>query len=140
MRYAVLISLGLLAGCEAVQTSASRQPDEEDRPQEAAVEEVAEQEAKPAQTAVIVDPGWEGAKRTIAGLGDPTKPGRWMETPLVKTEMNGRIVVRKTGAQAYVALVPAPGAAGAGSRLSFDAMKALLVPLDELVELDVYSN
>lgn len=139
MRCAVLISLGLLVGCDAIQTSASRQPSEADQPQEAAVDEVAEQEAKPVQ-AVVVDPGWEGAKRTIAGLGDPTKPGRWMETPLVKTEMNGRIVVRKTGAQAYVALIPAPGAAGAGSQLSFDAMKALLVPLDELVELDVYSN
>ncbi|TMV07974.1 hypothetical protein FGK63_11015 [Ruegeria sediminis] len=144
MKRAVLISLVLLAGCDAVRTSSNRLFGGSDRPQntaadEAVVEDVAAEEVQPTE-AVVVDTGWDGAKQTIAGLGDPTKPGRWLETPLVKTEMNGRIVVQRTGAQAYVALVPAPGAEGAGSRLSLEAMQALLVPLDQLVELDVYSN
>ncbi len=48
-------------------------------------------------------------------------------------------MVRRTGAQAYITLVPA-GSDGGGSRLSVDAMRALLVPFDELVELEIYSN
>jgi len=74
----------------------------------------------------------------VAGLGDPNTPGRWLETPLVEIEVTGRVVVPRTGAQAYITLVPGPD--GAGSRLSLDAMRALLLPFDELVELDVYSN
>ena len=101
----------------------------------AVVEEVAEPQPVPVST-----PSWTGPKTTIAGLGDPTTPGRWLETPLVETEITGRVVVPRTGAQAYITLVPASGPVGGGSRLSLDAMRALLLPFDELVELEVYSN
>jgi hypothetical protein len=61
-----------------------------------------------------------------------------MQTPLVDAEVTARVVVAKTGAQAYITLVPAPGPDGGGSRLSVDAMRALLVPFDELVEVQVF--
>ena len=134
MRYALMIIPILFSGCDAVQQSF-------DRPASGATDQAAEVasegqvEATP--EAAAVDTRWSGAKSTIAGLGDPNKPGRWLETPLVETEINGRVVVPKTGAQAYITLVPAPSG---GSRLSVEAMRALLVPFDELVELDVYSN
>jgi hypothetical protein len=92
----------------------------------------------PEAAPVSASAGWVGAKTTIAGLGDPTTLGRWMQTPLVDAEVTARVVVPKTGAQAYITLVPAPGPDGGGSRLSVDAMRALLVPFDELVEVQVY--
>lgn len=89
---------------------------------------------------VAARPSWVGAKTTIAGLGDPTTPGRWMQTPLVDSEVTARVVVPRTGAQAYITLVPVAGPESSGSRLSLDAMRALLVPLDELVEVAVYAD
>ncbi len=89
---------------------------------------------------VSARPNWVGAKTTIAGLGDPTTPGRWMQTPLVDTEVTARVVVPRTGAQAYITLVPVSGPDSSGSRLSLDAMRALLVPFDELVEVEVYAD
>ncbi len=88
---------------------------------------------------MTTSPRWVGPRTTIAGLGDPTTPGRWLRTPLVETEFTGRVVVPKTGAQAYITIVPT-GPEGGGSRLSVDAMRALLVPFDELVELEIYAN
>ncbi|WP_170769251.1 hypothetical protein [Ruegeria lacuscaerulensis] len=140
MRYALLLCCILVAGCDAVRSTTDRvfnrgEPAAAPEPEEAVVEEVAEPEPSPATAA-----GWIGAKTTIASLGDPTTPGRWMQTPLVETEFTGRVLVPRTGAQAYITLVPAPGPEGGGSRLSLDAMRELLLPFDELVELEVYSN
>ncbi|MCG7519139.1 hypothetical protein [Ruegeria sp. Ofav3-42] len=138
MRYAFLAFIVLVAGCDTVRSTTDRVFGGEKTPEEAesaAVEEVVE----PQPVAVTAD-GWVGPKTTIAGLGDPTTPGRWLETPLVETEITGRVVVPRTGAQAYITLVPASGPAGGGSRLSLDAMRALLLPFDELVELEIYSN
>lgn len=146
MKHVVLIALISVVGCSQIRSTTGQlfgprdaQPEavSEAAPQEAVAEEPAEE---PTPVAVQRTPGWDGARQTIAGLGDPAKPGRWLETPLVKEERNGRIVYRKTGASAQVALVPIPGAAGSGSNLSLDAMRALLAPLDELIELDVYSD
>lgn len=148
MRYLVLISLVALAGCDRVRSTTDKlfggdkapettaAPQAETAPDEAAEAATPETAAPPAD----ILPGWEGARQTVAGLGDPTIPGRWMETALVEQERNGRVVVRKTGATAHVTLIPAGGDPGSGSRLSLDAMRALLAPIDELVELDVYSN
>ncbi len=138
MRYAVLVFCALLAGCDAVRSTTDRVFGGGDG--------AAEQDAATAGDAVEPEPvaataaGWIGARTTVAALGDPTTPGRWMETPLVETEFTGRVLVPSTGAQAYIALVPAPGPESGGSRLSLDAMRALLLPLDALVELEVYSN
>ncbi len=138
MKYALVLLSFLLVGCEQVQSASGRLFGN--------AEPVADASVPPpepegdVQPVAQVTPGWEGAKTTIASLGDPTKPGRWLETPLVSVEVNARVVVPRTGAQAYVTLVPAPGPEGGGSRLSLDAMRALLVPFDELVELQVYQN
>ncbi len=137
MKYTWLILCLPLIGCDAIRSTTDRvfggsEPPPQDAPE---VVEAATDEPEPA-----VAVGWVGPKRTIASLGDPSTPGRWLRTPLVEAEINGRVVVPRTGAQAYITLVPTPGPEGGGSQLSLDAMRELLVPFDELVELDVYSN
>ena len=141
MKYALVLLSFLLVGCEQVQSASGRLFGNAEPVAEASVTPPEPPESEDeAQPVAQVTPGWEGAKTTIASLGDPTKPGRWLETSLVSVEVNARVVVPRTGAQAYVTLVPAPGPEGGGSRLSLDAMRALLVPFDELVELQVYLN
>ena len=144
MKYALLVFCVFLAGCETVRSTSDRllrrgdanaQPEPVSADETQVEEAAADDEPLPATAA-----GWLGAKTTIASLGDPTTPGRWLRTPLVDTEFTGRVVVPRTGAQAYITLVPVPGPEGGGSQLSLDAMRALLLPFDELVELEVYSN
>ncbi len=77
---------------------------------------------------------------TIASLGDPAMPGMWLQTTRVAAETGGRIVAVASGASARVTLLPIPGAADAGGRLSLEAMRALGVPLTELVEVQVYPD
>ena len=77
---------------------------------------------------------------TIATLGDPTQPGLWAETPLVDRVRSGRLTDSATGSSAAVELRPAPGAVGAGSRVSLDTLRALGAPLTALVELTVYAD
>ncbi|WP_158964149.1 hypothetical protein [Chachezhania sediminis] len=83
-------------------------------------------------------PPANGAQRTVAGLGDPSVTGLWLETPLVKTERKGRIIAVDSGVEATVTLKPLDGPATAGSRISLQTMQVLQVPLTELVDLDVY--
>ncbi len=137
MKYALVLAFSLVAGCDSVRSTT-------DRVFGSSSNETAAEPVTAVATEVTPEPvaaaGWSGAKTTVAGLGDPNTPGRWLQTPLVQTEINGRVVVPRTGAQAYVTLVPAPGPEGGGGRLSLEAMRALLVPYDELVELEVYSD
>ncbi len=133
----------MTAGCDAVQSTTDRVFGGGDTPVQTVPDAetgtaVAEEVLQP--ESVSARPNWVGAKTTIAGLGDPTTPGRWMQTPLVDSEVTARVVVPRTGAQAYITLVPVSGPDSSGSRLSLDAMRALLVPLDELVELEVYMD
>lgn len=86
------------------------------------------------------DPLQGTQRRTIASLGDPARAGLWMETPLVQREMQGRVRVRDTGTSAELTLIPAPGQAGASSRLSLAAMRALGAPLGNLVDLEVMTG
>lgn len=135
MKYLLLLLCVAVAGCDVIRSTSDRvfgAPDAAPDPAPTVVEPTPE--VQPA----AVETGWSGAKTTVAGLGDPNTPGRWLQTPLVQAETNGRVVVPRTGAQAYVTLVPAPE--GGGSRLSLEAMRALLVPFDELIELQVYSD
>lgn len=76
---------------------------------------------------------------TVASLGDPTKPGFWLKTPLVDTEQEGRIE-REGGAVAQVTLIPLDGAGSGGSQISLSAMRALDIGLTDLATLKVYSN
>ncbi|MEM9582526.1 MAG: hypothetical protein AAGA08_05360 [Pseudomonadota bacterium] len=76
---------------------------------------------------------------TVAALGDPTKPGFWLRTPLVKSEQPGRIE-RDGVAVAQVTLVPLDGEATSGSQISLSAMRALDIGLTDLVTLKVYAG
>lgn len=75
---------------------------------------------------------------TIAGLGDPSRPGLWLETPLVRAQGQG--TVRLGDRKVNVTLLPADGPATGGSRLSLSAMQSLGAPLTELVEVQVVSG
>lgn len=77
---------------------------------------------------------------TVASLGDPSSPGFWLETPLVETETEGRVVYTATGASANVTLRPIPGESGSGSRISLSAMRVLEAPLTDLPTLEVYAD
>ncbi|MQQ07583.1 hypothetical protein GFB49_03870 [Epibacterium sp. SM1979] len=71
---------------------------------------------------------------TVAGLGDPGIPGLWLETSLVSQAGAGRVRAAN-GSTVVLTLKPLQGAGG--SNLSIEAMRALGVPLTELVELSV---
>lgn len=91
--------------------------------------------------AVIPVAGGERALgRTIASLGSPTEPGFWMKTPLVSSEVDGRVVFPKTGKSVQVRLIPIDGPATAGSRLSLSALRLLEAPLTGLPEVDVFAQ
>ena len=77
---------------------------------------------------------------TIASLGDATKPGFWLETPLVSTPTKGRVEYPVTGASVNVDLFPTDGPATSGSRISLAAIRLLGAPLTGLPELKVFSN
>ncbi len=140
MRIAFFVLLTAVAGCDTVRSTTDRVFGGDGEQAQAEPEAVEVAEVADPEPVAVSAASWVGPKTTVAGLGDPTTPGRWMETPLVETEFTGRVVVPRTGAQAYITLVPAPGPEGGGSRLSLDAMRALLLPFDELVELEIYSN
>jgi len=74
---------------------------------------------------------------TIASLGDPTKTGFWLRTPLVDTPAKGR-VEGANGASVSVDLLPLDADPGAGSQISLSAMRVLGVSLTDLPELIVY--
>lgn len=77
---------------------------------------------------------------TIASLGDPSMPGFWIKTPLVKSETAGRIVNPANGKSAKVRLLPLPGPAGAGSQVSLSALQLIGVSLTDLPEIEVYQG
>lgn len=77
---------------------------------------------------------------TIVSLGDPTRPGFWIETPLVSAVRTGRVVYPGSGQSAQVELIPIDGPRTAGSRMSLAAMRLIGVPLTGLVEVQVFSG
>lgn len=77
---------------------------------------------------------------TVASLGDPAKPGFWLETPLVKTAQKGRVSYGANGKSAQVDLIPIKGPNSAGSRISLAAMRLLDAPLTGLPELQVFAE
>ncbi|MEC3863204.1 hypothetical protein VK792_18075 [Mesobacterium sp. TK19101] len=91
-----------------------------------------------AAAAAPVEAGGEKALgRTIASLGDPARPGFWLETPLVSRPGKGVVRFPATGGSAQVDLIPIDGPATAGSRLSLAAMRLIGAPLTGLPEVDV---
>jgi hypothetical protein len=156
MRYLVLIPFLGLAACDTVRTAADKVGTSVGglfRPEPAPTattpapggssgSETAPGEAVGPPLSAIPDTGGTDVlaapSQTIAGLGDPSKPGPWLETPLVTAEQPGRVTYRATGASVNVTLRPIPGEATAGSRLSLEAMRGLGAPLTELVEVVVH--
>lgn len=152
MRYPIAIFLCsglLLGGCDTVRSVADRvtqpfvkpttsQPAEEAAAvAPAAPEAVVDQPLPPSGPSAPVTLPLAAPAKTVAGLGDPARPGLWLETPLVQQEQPARIV-GPGGGEVRVTLLPIPGASTAGSRMSLDAMRQIGVPLTELVEVTVY--
>lgn len=77
---------------------------------------------------------------TIASLGDPTEPGFWLKTPLVKAKASGRVVNPANGKSAKVDLIPLSGPSSAGSQLSLPAVQLLGISLTDLPEVEVYRD
>ncbi len=72
--------------------------------------------------------------REIVSLGDPSRPGFWIETALVNAPGQGRLVFAQTGKSVEVELIPGEG----GARVSLAALRLLEAPLTELPMLEVY--
>ncbi|WGW02539.1 hypothetical protein [Tropicibacter oceani] len=77
---------------------------------------------------------------TVASLGDVSKPGFWLETPLVSAATKGRILYPGSGKSAQVDLIPIDGPATAGSRISLAAMRLIEAPLTDLPTIEVYAG
>lgn len=77
---------------------------------------------------------------TVASLGDATRQGFWIETPLVSAPQKGKVRYPKTGREVKVDLIPRAGASSGGSSLSLGAMRLLDVPLTALAEVEVYAQ
>jgi hypothetical protein len=93
--------------------------------------------AQPATGAEPARPAPSLPATTIASLGDVTRPGLWMRTPLVTAPARGRVRDPGTGAAVVLDLIPLDAAPGAGSRMSLAAYRALGLPLTALPELRV---
>lgn len=127
------ITFVLLPGCNLIQNGSGAADPVLSPPESVETVALDDVAASPAEGGA---PAFFGTASTVAGLGDPTEPGLWMETPLVTANQTAR-VRSATGAEVTLTLRPIAGEASAGSRLSIDAMRALGVPLTELVELQV---
>lgn len=77
---------------------------------------------------------------TVASLGDPGRPGFWLETPLVSEPTRGSVLYRPTGRRLNVDLIPIAGSPTGGSRISLSAMRMLDAPLTGLPQIDVFAN
>lgn len=77
---------------------------------------------------------------TVASLGDPSRAGFWLETPLVSSPEQGRVVFPATGKSAQVELIPIDGPATGGSRISLAAMRLIEAPLTDLPVIEVFSG
>ena len=86
---------------------------------------------------VVAEPERRLPGTTIASLGDATRPGRWMCTPLVSGPMRGRVSDPATGRSVTLDLLPLDADPGAGSRMSLAAYRALGLPLTALPDLRV---
>ena len=73
---------------------------------------------------------------SVASLGDATRSGFWIETPLAKAEGPGRLVYPANGKSVEVTLMPSDGGS---SRVSLAAMRLLDAPLAGLPKLEVYA-
>lgn len=97
----------------------------------------AEQRAEASKPA---DAGAKSLGTTVASLGSATEPGLWMKTPLVKSEMQGRVTNPATGKSSTVELIPLDGPASGGSRMSLSALRLIGASLTDLTKVEVSTN
>lgn len=95
----------------------------------------------PAERAAATAPrqGGQALGETLAGLGSPTEPGFWLQTGLVQNARPGRVEI-PGGGSVSLELRPSGAAPGAGSQISLAALRALEVPLTQLVSLRVFAE
>ena len=95
--------------------------------------------AQRAEAAAAPAPAAERALgTTVASLGDPARPGFWLETPLVDSPAKGRVFFPASGKSAQVDLIPIDGPKTAGSRISLAAMRLIEAPLTDLPTIEVF--
>lgn len=89
-----------------------------------------------AQRVAAAEPAAGGSLlgREIVSLGDPTRPGFWIETALVTAPGQGRLVFPETGKSVEVEMIPGTG----GARVSLAALRLLDAPLTDLPTVEVY--
>lgn len=89
----------------------------------------------PAEAPGMADPGGAELGRVTVSLGDPTAPGFWLRSPLVKAARPGRVVTA-SGATVQVELLPGTGAA----QMSLAAYRALNLSLTDLPPVTVVAD
>jgi len=153
-RLALLLPLLALAGCDLAATGTPQPPPRATAPaapsgvtetalqRPASARSVASLDASAVEKAAASRPAAAGARlgTTIASLGDATKGGFWIRTPLVQAAGKGRLVDTSTGKSVNVDLIPLPGPASAGSQVSLPVLTTLGVGLTDLPEVEVYRN
>ncbi len=96
-----------------------------------------------AQRAAATAPAAQGARvlgQTVVSLGSATEPGLWIKTPLVQTEMQGRVTNPATGQSSTVVLIPIAGPVTAGSRMSLAALRLIGASLTDLTTVEVSTS
>ena len=145
MKLNVLCIVPLIAGCAVIEQmktpSAAKPPSSSTTvapPSAAArtVEEFDTTSREDRAAAAVPSSGGRQLGTTIASLGDPSMPGFWMMTALVKEETPGRIEFPNKGTTAEVTLIPAEGGS---ARVSLAALRLLDAPLADLSELAVFA-
>ncbi|SEN14514.1 hypothetical protein SAMN04489859_1001191 [Paracoccus alcaliphilus] len=130
----------LIGAASNVATAVTRAP----APRPAARSTVAQLDTTTAeQRAAAARPAQSAETRlgtTVASLGDATRSGFWIRTPLVKEPAMGRLRNPANGKSAQVELLPLDGPASAGSQVSLPALQLLGVSLTALPTLEVFKS
>lgn len=145
----VSIAAGALSGCGELlpadmanrpETTGTTAPDTAaPPPPESArtVEQFDTTTAEQRAAAAAPEPGGRLLGTTVATLGDPGRPGFWIETTLTSNTGSGRLRYGENGKSVEVDLIPI---SSGGSRVSLAAVRVLEAPLTALLVLDVYAQ
>ena len=87
--------------------------------------------------ATVADTGGRLLGTEVASLGDPSRPGFWIETALAKAPGKGRLVYPVNGKAVEVELLPLESGS---ARVSLAAFRLLEAPLTGLPVLEVHAN
>ncbi len=78
--------------------------------------------------------------KTIVSLGLLDEAGFWLQTPLVASETEGRVVNAVSGKSANIRLIPNGAPSGSGSQMSIAAMQLLGIAITDLAEVEVFKR